>query len=710
MDRTDTEIQKTPALPGKEWINRNLFSILEELAQCYPNKTAVTDEIYTLSYSELYTKSVQIAGFISNKAKGNHSPIALWLDNDSLFIAAMFACIANGIPYVPLDATFPQQRNTGILTHAEVQFIITDTEIKKVIEQPDLPPFFTLEDSEKHQTMLSDTYTSGGESLCYILYTSGSTGKPKGVYQNQRNLLHDVWQYIYTIQLTHNDRSTLLYSPAVSGAIRDIFGTLLTGATLFIRDLKKQGIQGLADFLTKHKITIYHSVPTVFRTFLQVSKAGCFDTVRLVYLAGDRIFKSDYELYKQHFPENARLYIGIGSTENATIYRQWLLDHHQEIETELMPVGFAVADRDMKIVDEHGNEVADTITGEIQVTSNYMALGYWNDEALTHRHFKSLANGCRVYNTGDLGRINNNGLLEFAGRKDKQIKINGHRVEPDEIIALMQNISGVKKAAIVLRKEQNTVKISAYLQTKENVNTVKNSLSKMLPPYMLPSFFYAVEELPLLPNFKIDLHELEKLDIQNLQNEKAEISSLEKIEDKFSALWKKYTSAESYERNEPWGRSTATSIDAIHFLVELEKLFHIDFQSGYFTPEMTPASVLAKIRSVGTRPETTTGSGNKPIVYIFPWLCGIRQGHQQLITFIARYMEVRIVTYPDYKHWSKKQQLFDHFCNVLQESIVFEKNRPLFFLGILSGSYFAHELCYRLSKQSEYNLCGYRSC
>ena len=143
------------------------------------------------------------------------------------------------------------------------------------------------------------------------------------------------------MHLHSSDRLSLLYHPSVNGAIRDIYGSLLCGASLFMRDLKTLGLTGLDDFILQNKLSIYHSLPTIFRGFLRLTKRS-FPLVRLVYLAGDRIYGSDAELFKTHFSEEAFLYVGIGSTENATIYRQRFLSSKQLPAEPLLKMGYAV--------------------------------------------------------------------------------------------------------------------------------------------------------------------------------------------------------------------------------------------------------------------------------------------------------------------------------------------------------------------------------
>ena len=511
-------------------------------------------------------------------------------------------------------------------------------------------------------------------------------------------MLHDIWQYIQSVKLNSSDKVTLFYSPSVNGAIRDIFGALLTGASLYIRDIKEKGIIGIDTFLEENKITIYHSVPTIFRSFLKVSKLNKFKTIRLVYLAGDRIFKSDYDLYKTYFNSSSRLYIGIGSTENATIYRQWFLDHYQLIDSELVPVGFSVEDRFMQLVNEDGEEVFSNEIGEIQVTSPFMSLGYWKNEKLTNESFQKLENGNRVFKTGDLGRINSNGLLEFLGRKDKQIKINGHRVEIDEVTAKLSKIEGVDNCALLVREGESR-SIIAYLKSSLDENFIRKELSFVLPFFAIPKEIYFLDEIHLLSNFKVDTQNLKAIDTQNQFVQKDKIIG-ESKEDLFKAIWIKYTSDQAYLENLKWSDTAATSIDAINLLVEIENTFKINFSSDLIHRDMQPSFIFQKINECKTVDNRLIDKRLKPIIYFFPWLCGLRDGHEKLIQKIAKFYEVKVISYPNYREWDKKKQTFSNVCDEL-ELAYFKEERPMIFFGILSGCYFSHELAYRLKNKKE---------
>ncbi|RYF76909.1 MAG: AMP-dependent synthetase and ligase, partial [Cytophagaceae bacterium] len=366
-------------------LETDIYTLFERRASRQPNRIALVDGQIQLSYGQLLEQTQQIALAIRSRQLLAGVPIGLWMDKSAGAIAALLAIVAEGHPYVPLDLAVPAQRNESMLTHAGVALLIGYAS-----ELPSAPPTISqlvLEQINTEEDTAHYQGAGGGNDIAYILYTSGTTGKPKGVYQHQRGVLHDVAQYVHSIHLGANDRHSLLYSLSVIGSIRDVLGTLLTGGSVHLYHPIRQGLAGVAQFVEDQQITIFHSLPLLFRGFLSVARGAYFPSVRLVYLAGDRIYRADVEIYRSSFPSTARLYVGIGSTENATIYRQWFIDHQTPLTDELIPVGYAVPDRFMRLLSLTGTEVERGEIGEIVVTSAFLSLGYWRDDERTHRSF-----------------------------------------------------------------------------------------------------------------------------------------------------------------------------------------------------------------------------------------------------------------------------------------------------------------------------------
>ena len=400
----------------------------------------------------------ELAGAIAAalRAAPGPAPVAIALPMGARFPAAMLAALACGRPYLPLDTGFPEERNAQIVAHARPGVVVTDR-ATAAAARSSAPgcPLVLVDDLAPAGRTLEVTATA--DDLAYILYTSGSTGRPKGVVQDQRGLLHDVMQYVNSVHLDAGDRLTQLYSPSVNGAIRDIYGALLTGGTLYPVDLRREGLRRLRGLLLDGTITILHAMPPVFRA-VHDALAGepCPPAVRLVYLAGDRIFTGDVARFRAATAPGTLLYVGIGSTENATIYRQWFLGHRTPVEGDLLPVGYPVPDRASVLLAEDGTP------GPARARSarSWSPAATWRWATGTSpsspppRSARPPPIPRPVSSTPATSAASApDGLLEFVGRRDRQLKIRGYRVEPAETEAALRAIPGVAEAAVIGRSD-----------------------------------------------------------------------------------------------------------------------------------------------------------------------------------------------------------------------------------------------------------------
>jgi hypothetical protein len=529
--------------------------------------------------------------------------------------------------------------------------------------------------------------------LAYILFTSGSTGKPKGVYQTQRGLLHDVRQYLEAVRVRPHDRLSLLYSPGVNGAIRDIFGALLAGACLCLRDLRRHGIAGLDAWLEATGVTIYHSIPNIFRTMLAMraqAGLGPLPLVRWVYLAGDRIFTSDYEAFRRFFP-SGRLHVGIGATEAATIYRQWVLDGTEDIEDAFLPLGFAVPEREMTLIGADGLPVAVGEIGEICVRSAFVAQGYWRDDAQTAERFVDHGDGTRTYRTGDLGRLRPDGMLELVGRADRQVKIGGTRVEPAEVEAALLALPEVVRAAVLPQGEADARRLVAVVMLRAGLEktgaALRAELAKILPPAFVPAEVQVWPELPLMHNFKTDLAAVRA---QLSARSAVQVSQQDDGDLLAAAWWSRLGRADGRDPFLSWRDGGGDSIALANLHVQLEGMLVRPLPLGLMTLDLT----LAKLRQWiadhndwrATEPQTT------PIA-LFPSLWGMSTNAQELVRKIRSSHEVMVMdagalVAPDAR--APMEAVWEQFQNRLLQQLA--KPAPRLFLAHCHGGAIALRL------------------
>jgi amino acid adenylation domain-containing protein len=575
---------------AKDEIEQSIGDRFESLVRKYPDRIAIKTARHKWSYAELNRRANQVAQAILNLCGAGEDRIALLFDHDAPMIAGMIGALKAGKTYVPLDPNNPEKRLTQIIEDSQATALLTNSTnlaLARTIwsARADRSVDTALDQIERCESKASPLRPAGAfqsliniddvhsleaavnlpivkpDRLAYILYTSGSTGQPKGVMQNHRNVLHYIRAYTNNLHLSAEDRLTLLSSYCFDASVMDIYGALLNGATLYPIDIKREGLAGLSQRLIDEEMTVYHSTPTVYRYFVssaattlrdnEVSTGNGSDRVehetsefphlRLVVLGGEKVTRTDVELYQKHFSDDCLFLNGLGPTE-ATVVLQNFINMQTKISGDNIPVGFPVEDTEVLLLNKDGKP--SEVSGEIAIKSAHVALGYWRNSEATDKAFvgapslddrpylpdaprgnsPTVREGfLRVYRTGDMGRRLPNGAIQFEGRKDFQIKVRGFRVELGEIesalaqhqlvresvVVAKDNAAGDKRlVAYVVPHDKQIAAPSSFGRGEQShdlrVAELRDFLRQKLPEYMAPSSFVMLDALPVTAGGKLN--------------------------------------------------------------------------------------------------------------------------------------------------------------------------------------------------------------
>jgi thioesterase domain-containing protein len=320
-----------------------------------------------------------------------------------------------------------------------------------------------------------------------------------------------------------------------------LFGALLNGAAILPYDLRRDGLgPSLASWVKAERITIYHSVPSIFRSFLEPSVS--FPDVRVVRLEGDAATLEDVALHRRHFPRSV-LAIGLGATETG-LSCQLLIDHQSAPLEGVVPIGYPTSDMRLTVHDPEGRPVPAGHVGELAVTSPYLALGYWKRPDLTAATFRPAAEGGarRTYLTGDLARIRPDGCIEFLGRKAHRLKIAGQSVEAADVETALLRTGLVREAAVTTHQDTTgEASLVAHVvpTTREawSARRAKAAVAQSLPTYMVPSTFVLRSKLPVTENGKVDRSALGPPTLHGSTERRAGRAHRDDLEKVLSEVW-----------------------------------------------------------------------------------------------------------------------------------------------------------------------------
>ncbi|MFH6951136.1 amino acid adenylation domain-containing protein [Flavobacterium sp. FlaQc-51] len=513
--------------------NSTFLDLFKEHAGTFPEKRALFDDVNSYSYLQLDTLSNQIAEILINDyGTKDKSAVAVLLDRSALMVAVLIGVMKAGRSYIPLDPFFPKERLNYIVANSKANIIIKkkDYEIegKYVIDLNTILDKIKNTDSNKLQTVSS-------QDTAYIIYTSGSTGNPKGVEISHQSLLNFLISIRNKPGINSQDLlfSVTTYSFDIS--ILEFFVPLISGAAVYVANQKTlSDPEFIIEKLAALKPTVIQATPSFYQMLFNAGWSG--DKKLKVLCGGDLLSEALAEKLLNHSLESWNMY---GPTETTI----WSSAKKITYAKESGNIGKPIHNTQFYIVDKFLNPKPIGSIGAIYIGGDGLAKGYYQNSKLTAEKFvHNPFNNQLFYETGDVGKWNELGEIEFLGRNDNQVKIRGYRIELGDIEFQLNQIEEIVDAVVVAKKQdqQEAFLIAYVLEHKKKINTedVISELKKHLPYYMIPMAVIPVEEFPLTPNQKIDRKSLTQRDIdKNIKQDdfKAPVSQLEK---KLAEFWK----------------------------------------------------------------------------------------------------------------------------------------------------------------------------
>jgi amino acid adenylation domain-containing protein len=620
--------------PGAETIPARFAAVVAR----FPNRTAVREKDLVWTYRELDELSNRYATAVRMTGCEAGATVAVTLTSLSESLAVMLGVLKAGKTFLFLDPAMPEARLHDVCRTFHVAVLIAE---------PDKMPWSGfpgswLDNQVARATPARDQAGSAptsGFDPCLLVQTSGTTGQPLGVVINHRTLLDTIQNYSTFAEITPKDRFTLLTAPSFLSAHTASFGAFLNGATLLPFDVKSHGLRAMARWLQEEAPTLYQSTPTLFRALTKnLSASDRFPQLRFLRLGGEPVLASDYALFRSHFDARAVFANTLGMSEAGGNIAYFLIKGDFQPGSHVLPIGFPSRGREVVLMDKTGQPVPAGELGEIVVRSEFLASGYYGNEELTAKRFRSSTRGRELW-TGDLGRLTPEGWLEHCGRKDDQTKMRGHRVDLTELESILRSLEGVESAVALVRENgEAPQELVAFLVLQPNsrrtVLALRNELVGRVPSHLIPHAIAIVEQLPLTAGGKIDRKKL-------LQTKTGDHSGSDAVhprtpmETQVARVWGDILAGEPVGLYDNFFASGGDSLKGMNLLARLSNEFGFEFAPSDLLKRPTVAQmaeyisarrskkglarwkvVLGKDRSEGMVPLHSKGS--RPPLFIFP--------------------------------------------------------------------------------------------
>ncbi|WP_296265943.1 non-ribosomal peptide synthetase [Pseudomonas sp. UBA6562] len=529
------QLQAWNPAPAEYAVPQCLHERIAQQAQLHSAAVAVTCDGQPLTYAQLDARANALAHTLVARGVGPEVRVGLAAERSVQMLVGLLAILKAGGAYVPLDPAYPRERLAYLMQDSGIALLLAQSDVLEQLPVPaQLPVLLLGEEGQREDAPLTSV---GPDNLAYIIYTSGSTGQPKGTLLTHRNVQRLFAATEQWFAFDRHDVWTLFHSYGFDFSVWEIFGALLYGGRLVVvpHDVSRSP-QAFYELLCAERVTVLNQTPSAFKALMPVACAGSETlALRQVIFGGEALdvksLRPWFERFGDTQPQLVNMY-GITETTVHVTYRPLTkADLEQDASS---PIGQPISDLTWYLLDADLNPVPKGCIGELYIGGAGLARGYLNRGGLSATRFipnPFAGESSRLYRTGDLARYRADGVIEYSGRIDHQVKVRGFRIELGEIEARLLADPAVASVVVLPHGSDESLQLVAYVVPHDPAlanadhdaqaqarDHLKDGLRGALPEYMVPTHLLWLPALPLTTNGKLDRAALPAPDASLLQH------------------------------------------------------------------------------------------------------------------------------------------------------------------------------------------------
>ena len=504
--------------------DKTVIELFEEQVTKTPDNVALVFEDKAITYKELNEKANRFAHYLKEeKGLKENDVVGIMIDKSIDMICTIISCLKLRVAYIPIEINYPKDRVKTILEDCEAKFLILNDNLDNL--EYDMIKFLDESKISNYSNENVSDIASNVNDTIYIMYTSGTTGKPKGVAINNINIVSLVKNTNY-IDFMKSDRLSQTGSIMFDASTFEYWGALLNGLTLYL--IKKEVMLNpieLSKYIRNNDITVMFITSALFNQLVEYD-ASMFKNVRVLLTGGEILSVKHMNKVLKNCP-NTKLYNVYGPTETTTFATFYKIN---DIFDKNIPIGKPLANKMCYIIDNKNRLLPIYAEGELAIGGDGVAKGYIKREDLnsTKFIFNQFSKNGKIYKTGDVSYFDNLGNVNFVCRIDNQIKINGFRIELDEIKTKIINNDKIQDCYVFIKENDGEKSIGVAYTVNDNEKISEDELKKYLtkdfPYYMVPKYFIEFNKLPLNKNGKVDGKKVKEVLDKKSENIKEQVS------------------------------------------------------------------------------------------------------------------------------------------------------------------------------------------